>query len=351
MATQNAINTGKPIEVGNGGTGQSSYTNGQLLIGNTTGNTLTKATLTAGTGIQITNGGGSITITSQGPSGVDPNIFDFRLTLVSGTPVMTTTQSAKTTLYLTPYKGNCLSLYTSSVWTFYTSAEMSLSLSGYTANKNYDIWVYDSSGTPTMDSTVWTNDTTRATALATQNGVYVKSGDASRRYVGTIRINSSGGQCDWKYGSAAAGGGAADFGVWNYNNRVSVATAVKDTTDSWTYGTATWRAVNNSATNRVSFVTGVAEDSVNAEYLAISLSNGSVYASTGIALNATNTFDVTGSFNSISTHAQSTYYVGTPAAGYNYLQATEYATGANITYYGDAGTAYIQSALTANLFC
>lgn len=50
------------IAVNKGGTGQSSYTNGQLLIGNTTGNTLTKATLTAGSNISITNGTGSITI-------------------------------------------------------------------------------------------------------------------------------------------------------------------------------------------------------------------------------------------------------------------------------------------------
>ena len=48
--------------VANGGTGQLTYTNGQLLIGNTTGNTLTKTTLTAGTGISVTNGAGSITI-------------------------------------------------------------------------------------------------------------------------------------------------------------------------------------------------------------------------------------------------------------------------------------------------
>jgi hypothetical protein len=50
------------LPVANGGTGQTSYTNGQLLIGNTTGNTLAKATLTAGTGISVTNGAGSITI-------------------------------------------------------------------------------------------------------------------------------------------------------------------------------------------------------------------------------------------------------------------------------------------------
>jgi len=50
------------LPVANGGTGQTTYTNGQLLIGNSTGNTLTKATLTAGSNISITNGTGSITI-------------------------------------------------------------------------------------------------------------------------------------------------------------------------------------------------------------------------------------------------------------------------------------------------
>lgn len=55
------------LAVANGGTGQTSYTDGQLLIGNSTGNTLAKATLTAGTGITITNGGGSITIDNSAP--------------------------------------------------------------------------------------------------------------------------------------------------------------------------------------------------------------------------------------------------------------------------------------------
>lgn len=58
------------IPVSKGGTGQTSYTDGQLLIGNSTGNTLTKATLTAGSGITITNGSGAITIATTGTSGV-----------------------------------------------------------------------------------------------------------------------------------------------------------------------------------------------------------------------------------------------------------------------------------------
>lgn len=53
------------LPVANGGTGNGSYTDGQLLIGNTTGNTLTKSTLT-GTANQVTvtNGGGSITLST-----------------------------------------------------------------------------------------------------------------------------------------------------------------------------------------------------------------------------------------------------------------------------------------------
>lgn len=51
------------LPVANGGTGNGSYTNGQLLIGNTTGNTLTKATLTGTTNqVTVTNGAGSITL-------------------------------------------------------------------------------------------------------------------------------------------------------------------------------------------------------------------------------------------------------------------------------------------------
>ena len=60
---------GTAIDVAYGGTGQTTYTDGQLLIGNTTGNTLSKATLTAGTGVTITNGSGTIEIAATGAGG------------------------------------------------------------------------------------------------------------------------------------------------------------------------------------------------------------------------------------------------------------------------------------------
>lgn len=66
ITSSGTITLAGTLAVANGGSGQTSYTDGQLLIGNSTGNTLTKATLTAGSGISITNGSGSITISASG---------------------------------------------------------------------------------------------------------------------------------------------------------------------------------------------------------------------------------------------------------------------------------------------
>ncbi|NBS70173.1 hypothetical protein EBT31_14865 [bacterium] len=59
---------GTTIGTGYGGTGQTTYTNGQLLIGKTDG-TLAKATITQGSGVTITNGDGTITISATGSGG------------------------------------------------------------------------------------------------------------------------------------------------------------------------------------------------------------------------------------------------------------------------------------------
>lgn len=66
-ATSTSALTTGTLPVLSGGTGQTSFTDGELLIGNTTGNTLAKGTLTAGAGISVTNGAGSITIANTAP--------------------------------------------------------------------------------------------------------------------------------------------------------------------------------------------------------------------------------------------------------------------------------------------
>lgn len=84
------------VAVTQGGTGQTTYTDGQLLIGNTTGNTLTKATLTAGSGVSITNGSGSITIAATGSGGTVTSVSVVSANGLAGTVANATTTPAIT---------------------------------------------------------------------------------------------------------------------------------------------------------------------------------------------------------------------------------------------------------------
>jgi hypothetical protein len=101
ITTSGTLTLGGTLGVPYGGTGQTSYTNGQLLIGNTTGNTLTKATLTAGTNVSITNGAGSITInaadaftgTVTSVSVVSANGFAGTVATATTTPAITISTS------------------------------------------------------------------------------------------------------------------------------------------------------------------------------------------------------------------------------------------------------------------
>jgi hypothetical protein len=73
LFTTTGSGTGNGISTANGGTGQTSYTDGQLLIGNSTNNSLNKNTLSHGTGIGIINGHGSIQINNDGVTSVAAN--------------------------------------------------------------------------------------------------------------------------------------------------------------------------------------------------------------------------------------------------------------------------------------
>lgn len=179
--------------------------------------------------------------------GISHGICQGRLTLETGVAISTTDQTAKTTLYFTPYNGNKIAVYDGSIWIVSSFTEKSLSLSGYTADKNYDIWIYDNSGTLTLDSTIWTDATTRATALTTQDGIYVKTGDATRRYLGTIRTTATTGQCE---------DSVTKRFVWNYYNQVNSNIYIKEAT-SHTYASTTRRAWNNNTSAQIQIVVGI----------------------------------------------------------------------------------------------
>jgi hypothetical protein len=102
------------VAVANGGTGSTTYTDGQLLIGNSSGNTLTKATLTQGTGVTITNGNGSITISATGSGGT--------VTSVTGTSPVVSSGGATPAISLATNYGDTLNPYASKTANFFLAA-------------------------------------------------------------------------------------------------------------------------------------------------------------------------------------------------------------------------------------
>src|ERR1700730_549549 len=108
---------------------------------------------------------------------LDPSIMQARLTLETGVAVSTTDQGAKTSVFLTPDQGNRLALYDGTTWAMYAlTADVTLPLGTLANNSLYDIFAFDSSSNVALEfSAAWTNDTTRAQALAYQDGILCKS--------------------------------------------------------------------------------------------------------------------------------------------------------------------------------
>jgi len=255
------------------------------------------------------------------PSGVIPQTCDGRLTLTTGLPVTTTDVTAAGTVYFTPYKGNRIALYSGTSWLLFTFTELSISLaSGFTIDKNYDVFAYNNAGTVALETVVWTNDTTRATALAYQDGVLCKSGTLTRRYIGTFRTTT---------GTATEDSLAKRF-VWNNQNRVLRPMQVVDATASWNYTTLTWRQARATATNQLDYVCGVAEDMVTAECTATAAnSSASVYAGTAIGVDSTSSpsgiHPRLGMPSNGQNHSGSAHYRGIPGVGRHYLAWLEIA--------------------------
>ncbi len=289
-----------------------------------------------------------------------------RLTLQTAVPVMVTTQSAKTTLYYTPYVGRMVPLYDGVRFApIDIGAELSVLTTDTTkspaaigASKVNDWFVWYDAGTYRLShGPDWTNDTTRSagTALVMTNGILlnnasITNGPAASRgtYVGTTRSNASS-QLDWILGAAAAGGTAASLYVWNAYNRVLVETMVNDSTDSWTYGTNTWRPADNSTTMRISFVMGLQEDNCSFAYIGLATTGASTGAICGVAFDSTTTpsgifTEATGAAtNSFNSRATGTFL------GAHYAQAMENSVGGTITFYGDNGATNLQSGYTGTL--
>lgn len=256
--TSIALSQSGTIRLTGAATGLSSLTIGaEYYVGAAGALTSTAPNLTRHLGHADTATTLVLTANPSTPAGLDNGIDDFRLTLTSGTPVTNTDVTAAVTLFCTPFGGSRLVLFSAvGAPTLYTSAEFSIAVPA-TTSQMYDVFAFLSSGVPALELTAWTNDTTRATAIVlTTTGVYTKSGDLTRRYLGSFRTTTVSGQTE---------DSAVKRYLWNYYHRVDRPMFRQEGTASWTYTTDTWRQANAAAANQIDIVVGVAESTLHVE--------------------------------------------------------------------------------------
>lgn len=194
--------------------------------------------------------------------------------------------------------------------------------------------------------------TARATALATATGygdLKFKTGDTTRRFLGTIEITGTAGQCEDSVLRRLC---------INYYNQQPCKIVVNDATSSWSYGTTAYRAANNNLANLVEFIIPTAEMLVKANAVSVlSLAATGMGGDSGVGLDT-----VTASTHDTSTdHSIATLtglsiaasafasYSGWPAVGSHYLAWLERARTGTPTWNGTGASSVYLAGLSGEI--
>lgn len=269
------------------------------------------------------------------PSGLVVN--NCRTYLVSGSPYADGSSSGNATVYFGPCSnlGKFLTLDNGSgVLSVFTVSEISKSLSsGFSSATIYDEYVYNNSGTLTIDTTAWSSNTppTRGTDAA---GRLTKTGATNELLVGAFYMISSTATADW-YGERL---------VSNVYNTTSKNLQAADSTGSWSYNGVARPADNNTTdgVGRFSVLQVLAINSlVYSTFGFLGIPSGSIQGYIGIGLNSTSSLLTYIGANSTtavaytSTISYSYSIASSSLLGYNYIQRLEStASSGSVTYYG-----------------
>lgn len=299
-------------------------------------------TYTAGTGwgcntISTGGGGGTVTVISlPRPGG--------RLTLSSGKAVMTSDQTAKATVYydcapeegggnsVTYYDGSADQVETISgcevsltmvagastvggdntttgginnagvfdIWWVHGGANRICIANGAASSHSGGGWSSDTGGSTTARGTgysqihntrgYWTNVNSIAHCWNGSTDYGSVSADQAT-YLGTLATTAAGQTGVQFTPSPAAGGNNTYIGLWNAYNRVRALTYSQDNTSGSSYGyaSATWRAENNSASNRINFVDGLGVTYVKSVYEDFFANPSASNCAIGVDLDSTST--------------------------------------------------------------
>jgi hypothetical protein len=262
----------------------------------------------------VSSSGTTITLAVPQPQG--------RLTLVTGTPVLASNQTAKGTLFYGCYHGNIVPYYngTSDLFDTISSCEVSTAMVSaasagqVVSGQVYDAWwvhgggsriclamsassgggggwASDTAGSNSARGTGYSQlDTTTRAFITNKNSITNCFNGASNygpvsanqaTYLGTIYATANG-QTGMAFTSTGAGGGGGILGVYNAYNQVEINAYSQDTTSTWTISSTTWRKANNNANNSVSWVDGLQQSSVSGKYAVVGQpQSGAIFPAVG----------------------------------------------------------------------
>lgn len=253
-----------------------------------------------------------------------------RLTLTTGVPVTSADVTGATDVYYAPYVHDIVWLWTGTTWYPVQFSETTLALGTITSGKPYDVFGYLNAGALALEALVWTDDTTRATAVTVQGGRYCKSGDKTRLYLGTFYTTSTTTTEDSK----------AKRLLYNAYNGVARSMSVIDSTDTWTYTLLAYRQANNSTANQLEYMDGLGTVGVEVNVQTAHTSNGFPTA-VGIGVDSTtvNSAACFGRTVGVVAFPNRAHYAGFPGVGQHALVWLEASTASGTTTWrGDNGT-------------
>lgn len=283
-----------------------------------------------------------------------------RLTLTSGSPVLTADVTAATTVYYDSYLGNTVPVAGTNLTI--TSGEISMGLDAgvphIASGSVYDIFAVNNSGSPALCAgPAWSTTTSRGTGAGTtelhqdSHGLWTNknslthcwggasgttdfgavSADAGT-YLGSL-YGTAAGQTGMQFGPNAASGGNNNFlALYNAYNQVQVRSFSQDSHANWTYATNTWRAAEGSNSNRITWLDGLRQSQVSASYAALAFeSSGTPTAQVGVNFNSTSATPggIIGDAAGLQAGAVTAFIAGgntTTLLGLNYAQAMEIVT-------------------------
>jgi hypothetical protein len=245
------------------------------------------------------------------------------------------------TLYYVPYYNDDISLFNGYGIQVVNAASTSISVAALPANTAYDVFGYISGGATgilNLELTAWTSPTVRATPLVYSYGSLYKSGDPTRRLLGSIYIGTNPGLLqDWANYQGASQNPSKRF-LWNLYNRVRRECHMFDATVNWTVPTDnTWRQIDGLIAPQgcLEFFRGADDDAIQVTGL-INVNvnvNGNYYTALGLDNNAPIAANhVYGNFLNTSNKnldlTVNASYCGRPGLGYHQIRLLEKLTGA-----------------------